>query len=43
MALHDLEELDLGDNSLTKLPKDLSRLAKLKSIDLTNNPLKNVR
>jgi Leucine-rich repeat (LRR) protein len=42
MNLTDLIEVDLSDNNLTKIPKDLSKLQKLKSLDLSNNPLKNV-
>jgi Leucine-rich repeat (LRR) protein len=42
-SLNELQDLDLSDNLLTKLPKDLSKFTKLKSIDLTNNQFKNVK
>jgi hypothetical protein len=42
MNLPDLIELDLSDNLLTKLPKDMSKFQKLKSFDISNNPFKNV-
>lgn len=38
----DVVEVDLSDNLLTKLPEDISKLKKLQSLDITNNPFANV-
>jgi Leucine-rich repeat (LRR) protein len=40
--MNEIIELDLSDNSLTVLPEDLSGLKKLQSLDITNNPFRNV-
>ena len=42
LSYTDIIELDISDNNLTKLPKDMSRLSKLQSLDVTNNPFQNV-
>jgi Leucine-rich repeat (LRR) protein len=41
-TFNELIELDISENKLTKLPKDISKLSKLQSLDLTNNPFQNV-
>jgi Leucine-rich repeat (LRR) protein len=40
--LPEVTEVDLSGNNLTALPKDLSGLKKLQSLDVTNNPFNNV-
>jgi Leucine-rich repeat (LRR) protein len=42
MSLSEVTEIDLSGNNLTTLPKDLSGLKKLQSLDVTNNPFNNV-
>ena len=37
-----LFQLDLSGNEITRLPENMSNLANLQALDITNNPLENV-